>query len=213
MGGANRWLRRHTRDPFVIRARREGWRSRASYKLLEIQDRFQPLANGGLVLDLGCAPGAWSQVAAMQVDAAGGEGMVIACDILQMSPIEGVQFVRGDFEEQVCQDRLAALMGERPLDVLLSDMSPNLSGVAVADQARTSALAEAAMEFAAPRLAADGGMVVKVFQGSGTDDLVAHARTLFEQVALFKPQASRARSREFYLVARQLRASADFRQH
>ena len=202
MGGSNRWLRRQAKDPFVLRARREGWRNRASYKLLEIQERFRILRPGGCVLDLGSAPGAWSQVASREVAA---DGLVIACDRLQMQPLEGVHFVRGDFEERETQERLAAVIGDHPLDALLSDMSPNLSGIAAADQARSSSLAEAAIDFAAPRLAADGGLVIKIFQGGDTDDLVAHARTLFNQVTLFKPRASRSRSREFYLVARQLR--------
>jgi 23S rRNA (uridine2552-2'-O)-methyltransferase len=188
----------HVEDAFVRRARREGWRSRAVYKLMEIQEKDRVLRLGMTVVDLGAAPGAWSQYAARLV---GSRGRVIALDLLPMDPLAGVEFIQGDFREPEVLAALQAALGEGRVDLVLSDMAPNISGMAAVDQPRAMHLAELALEFARERLAPGGGTVIKVFQGEGSDALVAEARKCFETVRLRKPKASRDRSREFYLVA------------
>ena len=188
----------HVEDEFVRRAKQEGWRSRAVYKLIEIQEKDRILKPGITVVDLGAAPGAWSQYAAREV---GGRGRVIAVDLLPMEALAGVECIVGDFREQETLDALEAALGDRAPGVVLCDMAPNISGMATVDQPRAMYLAELALAFARSRLAPGGALVTKVFQGEGSDALVADARRGFGTVRMRKPKASRDRSREFYLVA------------
>lgn len=196
---SNRWLREHFSDPFVQRAQAQGWRSRAVYKLEEIDRREKLIKPGETVLDLGAAPGAWSQYARRRV---GRQGRVVATDILPMDSIPGVEFVQGDFREDDVLERLRALFPQRGVDVVLSDMAPNLSGVDAVDQPRAMYLAELALDLAGQLLKRDGSALIKVFQGAGFQELVAAARGVFAKVKLYKPEASRARSPELYLLAK-----------
>ncbi|NHA14573.1 23S rRNA (uridine(2552)-2'-O)-methyltransferase RlmE [Thioalkalivibrio sp. XN279] len=193
-----RWMDEHVADEFVQKAQQEGWRSRAVYKLQEIQEKDRLIKPGMTVVDLGAAPGAWSQFAAKLV---GPRGRVIALDLLPMDPLGDVEFIQGDFREQETLAALEAALGDSRVGLVLSDMAPNISGMSSVDQPRAMYLAELALEFARSRLAPGGGAVIKVFQGEGSDALVAEARRLFETVRQRKPKASRDRSREFYLVA------------
>ena len=197
-----RWLKEHFADPFVQKAQSEGWRSRAVFKLEEIDRRMKLLKPGAVCLDLGAAPGAWSQYAARRV---GARGRVVASDILPMPELPGVEFVQGDFREPEVFDRLLHLLPERQVDVLLSDMAPNLSGVDAIDQPRTMHLAELALEMAASILKPGGNALIKVFQGAGFVELLRDARRQFGRVKLLKPEASRSRSPEMYLLAMQFR--------
>jgi 23S rRNA (uridine2552-2'-O)-methyltransferase len=199
---SDRWLKEHFADPFVQRAQSEGWRSRAVFKLEEIDRRERLLKAGRTVLDLGAAPGAWSQYARSRV---GPKGRVIATDILPMPELGGVEFVQGDFREEEVFRQIQHLLPERAADVVLSDMAPNLSGVDVIDQPRSIYLAELALEMASGVLKPGGDALIKVFQGTGFQELVGAARRQFGRVRLVKPVASRARSPEMYLLARQLR--------
>jgi 23S rRNA (uridine2552-2'-O)-methyltransferase len=196
---SGRWLQEHLSDPYVQRARSEGWRSRAIFKLEEIDRKEKLLKPGQVCLDLGAAPGAWSQYARRQV---GRPGRVIATDMLEMPPVAGVEFVRGDFREPEVFEAVLSLCKERAVDVLLSDMAPNLSGVDVIDQPRSMHLAELALEFAGRVLKPQGCALIKVFQGAGFEELVRGARLQFAKVKLLKPQASRSRSPELYLLAK-----------
>jgi 23S rRNA (uridine2552-2'-O)-methyltransferase len=195
---SRRWLDRHFKDEFVTKAQREGYRSRAVYKLLEIQERDRVLKPGQVVVDLGAAPGGWSQVARKSV---GRNGAVVALDILPMEPIEGVEFIQGDFREDAVLEQLRNLLDGRRVDLVISDMAPNVSGMAAVDQPRAMYLCELALDFAKEVLKPGGGMVVKVFQGEGFDQYVRDLRALFGKVVTRKPKASRPRSREVYLVA------------
>jgi 23S rRNA (uridine2552-2'-O)-methyltransferase len=199
---SSRWLAEHFADPYVRRAQAEGWRSRAVFKLEEADRKERLLRHGMTVLDLGAAPGAWSQYARAMV---GPRGKVVASDILPMDGLAGVEFVQGDFREQEVSARLLALTGERAVDVLLSDMAPNLSGMDVIDQPRAMYLAELALEMAGRVLKPGGGALIKVFQGSGFQELTVAARRQFKTVRFLKPAASRARSAEIYLLASGLR--------
>jgi 23S rRNA (uridine2552-2'-O)-methyltransferase len=199
---SRRWLDRHLSDDYVQRARAEGYRSRAVYKLLELQQRDQLLRGGMRVVDLGAAPGGWSQVA---VRAVGGSGRVVALDLLPMEPIGGVDLVQGDFREDEILIQLNALLGGEPLDLVLSDMAPNVSGMKAVDQPRSIHLAELAHEFALATLKPGGSLVVKAFHGAGFDEMVKLMRNQFERVASRKPKASRPQSREVYLVAKGFR--------
>jgi 23S rRNA (uridine2552-2'-O)-methyltransferase len=199
---SRRWLQEHFSDPFVRRAQAQGWRSRAVFKLEEADRKEQLLRRGQWVLDLGAAPGAWSQYARGKV---GPKGRVIASDILPMDELAGVQFVQGDFREEQVLVRILELTGVRAVDVVLSDMAPNLSGMDVIDQPRAMLLAELALEMAGKVLKPGGGALIKVFQGSGFQDLTAAARRQFKTVRFLKPAASRARSAEMYLLASGLR--------
>jgi 23S rRNA (uridine2552-2'-O)-methyltransferase len=202
---SRRWLDRQVSDPYVKRAQREGWRSRAAYKLLEIQEKDRVLGPGMAVLDLGAAPGSWAQIAAAAV---GPGGRVIALDLLEMEPIPGVQFLCGDFREESVLGALRATLGGASLDLVLSDMAPNISGTAAVDLPRSMYLAELALELAVETLKPGGALVVKLFQGEGFDGLLQSVRQRFERVALRKPNASRAQSREQYLVAKGLKFGA-----
>ncbi len=184
------------------RARDEGQRSRAVYKLDDIQRRDRVFAAGQVVVDLGAAPGGWSEFARAQV---GERGRVIAVDLLDMAPLAGVEFIRGDFTERATLDALHARLGEDRVDLVLSDMAPNLSGMSSIDQPRAMHLAELAYEFARATLVPGGGLVVKLFQGQGFDELLRDWRAAFASVRTRKPAASRARSNEIYAVCRGLR--------
>ena len=199
---SKQWLRRHVNDPYVQRSRKEGYRSRSAYKLTEIDDRDKVLKPGMTVIDLGSAPGGWSQVAAKRV---GAQGRVIALDLLQMEPIPGVEFLLGDFNTDEGLEVIRKALGESRADVVLSDMAPNMSGIAVSDQARSMELAEIAFQFAALHLKREGAFMVKIFQGAGYDDYLRSLRRSFEKVVVRKPEASRDESAEQYLLARILR--------
>jgi len=192
------WLREHREDPYVQQAQREGYRSRACYKLLEILERDRLLRPGMTVLDLGSAPGGWSQVAA---DRVGPQGRVIASDILPMDALAGVEFIRGDFTEEAVVNAILAALDGAGADLVLSDMAPNMSGLNAVDQPRSMYLVELALDLARVVLAPGGVLVAKVFQGEGFDELLREVRQLFARVAIRKPRASRPRSREVYLVA------------
>jgi 23S rRNA (uridine2552-2'-O)-methyltransferase len=193
-------MREHVTDPYVQLAKKEGWRSRAAFKLMEIDDKDKLLRPGNMVVDLGAAPGGWSQVAARRV---GPKGRVIALDLLEMQGLSGVEFIQGDFREDAVLRQLETLLaGQRP-HLTLSDMAPNISGVALADQARGMALAELALEFAVTHLRPEGALLVKVFQGSDYARFVDAMREHFLHVATRKPAASRDRSAEVYLLGRQ----------
>jgi len=197
-----RWLKEHFADPFVQKAQNEGWRSRAVFKLEEIDRRAKLLQPGAVCLDLGAAPGAWSQYAARRV---GARGRVVATDILPMPELPGVEFVQGDFREPEVFEKVLGLLPARQVDVLLSDMSPNLSGVDAIDQPRSLHLAELAVEMAEGVLKPGGHALIKVFQGSGFTELLQSVRRRFGRVKLIKPEASRSRSPEMYLLAMQFR--------
>jgi 23S rRNA (uridine2552-2'-O)-methyltransferase len=199
---SNRWMQEHFSDPYVRRAQAEGWRSRAVYKLEEADKKEHLLRRGLVVLDLGAAPGAWSQNARAKV---GATGKVTASDILQMDALPGVEFVLGDCREESVVEQILALTGEKGVDVLLSDMAPNLSGMDVIDQPRAMYLAELALEMAGRVLKPGGGALIKVFQGAGFQELTVSARRQFKTVRFLKPAASRARSAEIYLLAGGLR--------
>jgi 23S rRNA (uridine2552-2'-O)-methyltransferase len=199
---SDRWLKEHFADPFVQRAQREGWRSRAVFKLEEIDRRERLLKPGQTCLDLGAAPGAWSQYARRHV---GRSGRVIATDILPMPELAGVEFVQGDFREEAVLGELLKRLPGRQVDIVLSDMAPALSGVDVIDQPRSLYLAELALDLAARTLKPGGAALIKVFQGAGLRELVESARKGFARVRLVKPLASRSRSPEMYLLAMQFR--------
>lgn len=199
---SSRWLAEHEADPYVARARKEGFRSRAVYKLQELQARDGLLRPGQTVVDLGAAPGGWSQWARPLL---GPKGRLVALDILPMEPVADVTIILGDFREAAVLAELVSTIGERSVDLVLSDMAPNLSGIDAADQAGSIHLCELALEFAESHLRPQGAMVVKVFQGEGFDAYVRRLRQSFGTVVIRKPKASRARSREVYLVAKQYR--------
>jgi 23S rRNA (uridine2552-2'-O)-methyltransferase len=193
------WLQEHHSDIYVQQAQREGYRSRACYKLLELQQRDKLIRPGMTVLDLGSAPGGWSQVAAELV---GHHGRVVASDILPMDGLAGVDFVQGDFTEESVFEEILAHLGGNSVDVVVSDMAPNMSGMAAVDLPRAMYLVELALDMARTVLPAGGSFVAKVFHGEGFDALMSDTRALFGRVVTRKPAASRARSREVYIVAR-----------
>jgi len=195
---SKQWMREHVSDPFVQLAQKEGYRSRAAYKLLEIDAKDRLLKPGTVVVDLGATPGGWSQVAATKV---GRGGRVIALDLLPLDPIPGVDFIQGDFRDAVVLKRLEEMLNGKPVGLVISDMSPNISGVVSADQARALHLAELAMEFALEHLSPDGSFLVKVFQGAGFEAFFKLIRSRFNRVVTRKPKASRDRSSEVYLLA------------
>jgi 23S rRNA (uridine2552-2'-O)-methyltransferase len=195
-----RWLAEHASDEFVKRAQREGWRSRAVFKLAEIQQAERLLRPGMRCVDLGAAPGGWSQYAARII---GGASHIVATDILPMDAIPGVDFVQGDFRDEGVIEQVLRAIGASKVDLVLSDMAPNMSGIDAVDQPRSMHLAELALEFADRVLAPGGDVLVKLFQGAGFDELIRDARGRFGRVATKKPKASRTRSPEIYLLARQ----------
>ncbi len=191
-------MQRHVNDEFVQRAQKEGYRSRAAYKLLELQERDRLIRPAQVVVDLGAAPGGWSQVAAQLV---GRKGQVFAMDLLEMDGLPGVDFLQGDFREDAVLGELMARLGGRPVDLVISDMAPNVSGVSAVDQPRSIHLCELALDFARQVLKPGGSFVCKIFQGEGFDDVIRDARSSFKRVVTRKPKSSRPKSREVYLVA------------
>ncbi len=193
------WLKEHESDEYVQRSRKDGYRSRASYKLIEIDQSVNLLKSGMTVVDLGASPGGWSQIAAEKV---GGSGRVLASDILAMDAIAGVDFVQGDFTDDGVFDAILEALAARPVDLVISDMAPNMSGMKAVDQPRAMHLVELAVDFAQQVLSPGGTFLAKVFQGEGFDAFVRNLRSDFKNVAIKKPDASRARSREVYCLAR-----------
>ncbi len=196
---SGRWLDEHFSDPYVRRAKDSGLRSRAAFKIEEIDRADRLIAPGAVIVDLGAAPGGWSQYAARRL---GGKGKVFALDLLPMDAIAGVTFLQGDFREQEMLEALLASLGGQRVDLVMSDMAPNISGVDVVDHARAADLERIALDFSRQVLGPDGALVMKVFQGAGFQELLAEARRDFRTVRMRKPKASRQRSSETYLVAR-----------
>ena len=192
------WLKEHFSDPFVKRAQAEGWRSRAVFKLEELIERDRLLKPGMTVVDLGAAPGGWSQMVRERLR---DSGRIVALDILPMQGIAGVEFIEGDFRQEAVLKLLEATLNGKPVDLVLSDMAPNISGVEDADQARAMHLVELAQEFAGVHLKPGGAFVVKLFQGRGFDEYLKNLRKAYERVSMRKPKASRARSPEVYALA------------
>lgn len=198
-GSSGRWKERQRRDLYVGQARREGWRSRAVFKLRQVSDKEGLLKPGMVCVDLGAAPGGWSQLAAQ---AAGDRGLVVAVDLVPMDAVPGVRFLLGDFTQAGTVQSLRELLAGRPVDLVLSDMAPNISGNRAVDQARSLALAEAASQFAREVLKPNGALLIKAFQGEGFDGFVSDLKAQFAAVKIVKPKASRPESREIYLLAR-----------
>jgi 23S rRNA (uridine2552-2'-O)-methyltransferase len=194
---SKQWMREHINDPFVQLAQKDGYRSRAAYKLLEIDERDHLIKPGMVVVDLGATPGGWSQVAANKV---GDKGKVIALDLLPLNPLPRVEFILGDFREDSVLAQLEEKLGGKQIGIVISDMAPNISGIDVSDQARSIHLAELALEFAALHLKPGGAFLVKVFQGAGFEDYVKAMRRHFAKVVSRKPKASRDRSSEVYML-------------
>ncbi len=193
------WMQEHVNDPYVKRAKAEGWRSRAAFKLIEVDAKDKLLKSGMTVVDLGSAPGSWSQVAAKRIKP---NGILVALDLLEMEAIPDVAFIRGDFREDEILKQLEETLAGRQVDLVLSDMAPNMSGVSVSDQARVMYLAELTLDFCRGHLKPGGDLLVKVFMGSGFEELRNQMREVFNQVLVRKPEASRDRSAETYLLAR-----------
>jgi len=198
------WHQRHVNDFYVQQSVEQGYRSRSAYKLMEIDDRDRLLKPGTALVDLGCAPGGWCQVALERMK---GQGRIVGIDLLEMVGLNGVDFLQGDFTEDSTLTELVSRLHGRKADLVLSDMAPNITGVIVSDQARIYTLAELALEFAAQWLQPDGVFLVKVFQGAGFEDYMKQMRAIFKTVVVRKPKASRDSSREVYLLGRGLKAS------
>lgn len=193
------WLKEHRDDIYVRQSKADGYRSRAAYKLLELHKKDKLFKKGMTVVDLGAAPGGWSQVAVNLVQPG---GMILATDILDMDAIPGVDFIQGDFTEESCFDELLACLGKRSVDLVISDMAPNISGMAAIDQPRSMHLIDLAVDFAENKLQKGGSLLMKVFQGEGFEALLKQLRTDYQSVLSRKPDASRARSKEIYLLAK-----------
>ena len=198
------WLKEHHSDPYVLKAREEGYRSRAVYKLKEIQERDKLIRSGMVVVELGAAPGGWSQYVAGLI---GSKGRMIALDILPMDSLADVTFIQGDFREEAVLNELLATIGDQVVDLIISDMAPNMSGVKSTDQAKSMYLAELALDFVRQRLAMGGDFLTKVFHGPGFDNYFRELKTDFKTVLTRKPEAPRARSQETYLLARGFRGT------
>lgn len=198
------WIRRHVTDPYVQQAKAKGYRSRAAFKLEQIDAKDRLFRPGARVIDLGAAPGGWSQVAAAKV---GPKGLVVAVDLLETAPMSGVTVLRGDFREPLVRSAVRTALGESPADVVLSDMLPNVTGIASVDQAAAAELTELAIKFCLEELKPDGVFVVKVFQGEAFQAVLARLKETFRTVVTRKPEASRGESREVYLVGRGLRSA------
>jgi len=196
---SHRWLKSHFDDEYVKRAQREGYRSRAVYKLEELQQKDRILRPGMTVIDLGAAPGGWSQYAAQLL---GGKGRIIALDILPMESLPGVEFIQGDFREDEILEQLVEILGDSRVDLVMSDMAPNISGMEAVDQPRSMYLAELAADFAARVLPPGGDLLFKVFQGEGFDELLRDLRGQYRKVVIRKPRASRPSSREVYVLGK-----------
>jgi 23S rRNA (uridine2552-2'-O)-methyltransferase len=193
------WLQQHVNDPYVKQAQKDGYRSRASYKLIQLNEKDKLIRPGMLIVDLGSTPGGWSQVAANLV---GAKGKVIATDILPMEPLKNVDFILGDFTEQAVVDQIRARLENRKPDLIICDIAPNISGIDVADQASSMYLVELALDMARQVLKPKGDFVAKVFQGAGSEAYLKELRRSFEKLLIRKPAASRPRSREVYVVAK-----------
>lgn len=196
---SKQWLQQHFADDYVKRAQKEGYRSRAAYKLLEIQQKDKIIKPGMIVVDLGAAPGGWSEVAAKLV---GEQGKIFAVDILAMEPISNVKFMQGDFTDEVILNKLLQKLDNLSVDLVLSDMAPNISGIKTQDQSKSMYLVELALDFAKRALSPRGVFLTKVFQGEGFDALLQNLRNNFQEVKVRKPKASRSKSREIYLLAK-----------
>ena len=198
------WLAQHINDPYVKLAQQKGYRARGAFKLLEILEVEKLLKKGDVVVDLGCSPGSWCQVVREKLVGPGGviDGRIIGLDMLPMEPIAGVEFIQGDFREDAVGEQLHALVGEQAVNLVISDMAPNLSGVGVADAARIQHVCDLAMEFALEHMKPDGALIVKAFHGSGYSQIVESLKQHFRRVVERKPKASRAKSSETFLVAR-----------
>lgn len=196
------WMQEHLNDPYVKMAQKDGYRARAAYKLIEIDDKDKLIKTGMVVVDLGSTPGSWSQVAVKRMQDKHGvmQGRVIALDILEMVPIAGVEFIQGDFREQTVLAQLEDTLNNKPVDLVIADMAPNISGISSADQANAAYLTELALEFSKDWLKPGGNFLVKVFVGSGFEEIMQQMRGLFEKVVTRKPKASRDRSSEVYLL-------------
>lgn len=192
-------MREHVNDPYVLQAVKEGYRSRAVYKLMEIDERDHLLRPGMSVVDLGAAPGGWTQVAAKKI---GPSGVLVAFDILPMDPVHGALFIQGDFREDAALTQLDDALRGRSVDLVISDMAPNISGIGIADQARAMHLTELALDFAIEHLKPGGNFLVKVFQGDGFEAFIKTLRAAFKQTQTRKPEASRGRSSETYLLGK-----------
>ncbi|CAB3662488.1 RlmE family RNA methyltransferase [Achromobacter mucicolens] len=201
------WIHQHINDPYVKLAQQKGYRARAAFKLIEILDTEKLLRRGDLVVDLGSAPGSWSQVARERLAGPGGvvDGRIIALDILPMEPVAGVEFIQGDFREDEVLKQLEDMVGTRAVDLVISDMAPNLSGVGIADAARIQHVCELAMEFSCAHLKPNGALIVKAFHGTGFSQIVESFKKRFRRVVERKPKASRDKSSETFLVARDLK--------
>ncbi len=195
------WMQKHVNDPYVQQAKQQGYRARSAYKLLEIDAKDRLLKSGMRVVDLGSAPGGWSQVAAQKV---GESGQVFALDVLEMAGIPGVSFIQGDFTDDAVLAALGAKLNGRPVDLVISDMAPNISGIALSDQAKSYYLSELALDFALKHMNPGGNFLVKVFQGGDFDVYVKRLRACFRQVQIRKPDASRNHSKEVYLLGKGL---------
>ncbi len=191
------WMHEHVNDEFVKRAQKEGYRARAAYKLLEIDDKDKLIKPGMTIVDLGATPGSWSQVATQRLK---GQGRIIALDLLEMEPIKGVEFIQGDFREDAVLKQLENSLQGKQVDLVIADMAPNMSGITIVDQAGAAYLTELALEFSRDRLKPSGNFLVKVFIGAGFGEILASMRGLFDKVVTRKPKASRGRSNEVYLL-------------
>lgn len=191
------WMQEHLNDPYVKLAQKEGYRARAAYKLIEIDDKDKLIKPGMTIVDLGSTPGSWSQVAVQRLK---GQGRVIALDILDMHPIAGVEFICGDFREAEVLKQLENTLNNKPVDLVIADMAPNISGVKEVDQAGAAYLTELALEFSRDWLKLNGNFLVKVFMGAGFDEILHNMRQMFDKVVTRKPKASRDRSTEVYLL-------------
>jgi len=192
------WLKRHVNDPYVKQAQKDGYRSRASYKLLEVQEKYKLIRPGMTVVDLGAAPGGWSQVTSRLI---GGQGRLIASDILEMDSIPDVTFIQGDFTQDEVLAQILDAVGNSQVDLVISDMAPNMSGTPAVDMPKAMFLCELALDLAARILKPGGNFVIKVFQGEGFDAYVKDARQKFDKVQMIKPDSSRGSSREQYMLA------------
>jgi 23S rRNA (uridine2552-2'-O)-methyltransferase len=191
------WMHEHVNDEFVKRAQKEGYRARAAYKLIEIDDKDKLIKPGMTIVDLGATPGSWSQVAIQRLK---GQGRIIALDLLEMEPIKGVEFIQGDFREEAVLRQLENSLQGKQVDLVIADMAPNMSGITIVDQAGAAYLTELALEFSRDWLKPSGNFLVKVFIGAGFDEILASMRGLFDKVVTRKPKASRGRSNEVYLL-------------
>ncbi len=196
------WLREHVNDTYVKRAKSEGYRSRAAYKILEIDARDRLFKPGMRIVDLGAAPGGWAQVAAQKLQ---GNGTIVALDILEMPALPGVHFIQGDFTDAATLEQLTLVLNKQPVDLVICDMAPNISGVGLRDQARAFELSDLALDFSAHHLKKEGRLLVKVFQGVGFEEFLTQFRQAFVSVVTRKPKASRDRSNECYLLGSMLK--------